>query len=380
MPPLSLLIKPASGSCNMRCRYCFYIDEAENRAVASLGRMSGETMRTVVDKALAYADGDCTFSFQGGEPTLAGLDFFKDLSDYAARHPNPKRVRIHYSIQTNGYDLNEDWAKWFAENEVLVGISLDGPKEIHDRYRLDRQGNGTFRRVMASIRLLEKHGVDFNILTVVSAANARRGQQVYQFFKKQGFRYQQYIECLDPIGLPPGEQEYSLTPERYEAFLKTVFDAWYQDMKAGRYVYNRYFENLMMILTGQQPESCSLRGACLPQWVIEADGSVYPCDFYALDQWRLGNILENSFEEMDEARRNSGFIQWSGRAPEECRQCRWLPLCRGGCRRNREPVTADRTDKNVFCTAYRNFLEYAYPRLMEICRMLVQHSGGGYHT
>jgi len=107
---------------------------------------------------LAYADGDCTFSFQGGEPTLVGLDFFEDLSGYVSRHPNPKRVRVHYSIQTNGYDLNEDWAKWFAEHNVLVGISLDGPKEIHDRYRLDRNGNGTFRRVTDSIRLLENMG------------------------------------------------------------------------------------------------------------------------------------------------------------------------------------------------------------------------------
>lgn len=380
MPPLSLLIKPASGSCNMRCEYCFYIDETENRMVASRGRMSRETMRTIVDKAFLYADGDCTFSFQGGEPTLAGLAFFTDLTDYVAQHPNPKGIRVHYSIQTNGYALSEEWAKWFAEHKVLVGISLDGPREIHDRYRLDRNGNGTFQRVMASIRLLEKYAVDYNILTVVSGANARRGQQLYQFFKKQGFRYQQYIECLEPIGAPPGGQEYSLTPERYEVFLKTVFDAWYQDMKAGRYVYNRYFENLMMILTGQAPESCSLRGRCAPQWVIEADGSVYPCDFYALDQWRLGTVLENSFEEMEEARRASGFVEWSRRLPEECRQCRWLLLCRNGCRRNREPVTADYTGKNVFCPAYRNFLEYAYPRLMEICRMLVQQAGGTPYT
>ena len=376
MPPLSLLIKPASGSCNMRCRYCFYIDETENRAVASKGKMSCETMHTLVDKALAYADGECTFSFQGGEPTLAGLSFFRDLSAYIARHPNPKGVRVHYSIQTNGYDLNEEWAEWFAENKVLVGISLDGPKEIHDRYRVDRNGKGTFQRVMSAIRLLEKHNVDFNVLTVVSGANARRGQQLYQFFKKQDFRYQQYIECLDPIGVTPGAQAYSLTAEEYEIFLKTVFDAWYRDMTAGRYVYNRYFENLMMILTRQAPESCSLMGSCPPQWVIEADGSVYPCDFYALDEWCLGNILEQSFEELETARKASGFMEWSRQVPEECRRCRWYPLCRNGCRRNREPVTVDSTGRNVFCSAYQNFLAYAYPRLAEICRMLIRQAGG----
>lgn len=375
MPPLSLLIKPASGSCNMCCRYCFYTDETENRAVASMGRMSPDTIRLLVDKALNWADEDCTFAFQGGEPTLAGLDFFRGLTDYVSAHPNPKGIRIHYALQTNGYALNEDWAQWFAQNQVLVGVSLDGPKEIHDRYRVDRAGKGTFQRVMASIRLLERYGVQFNILTVVSAANARHGRQVYEFFRRQDFRYQQYIECLDPIGEVPGGHDYSLTPQRYTAFLTAIFDAWYLDMKAGRYVYNRYFENLMMILSGQRPESCNLQGVCAPQWVVEADGSVYPCDFYALDQWCLGNIRTDSFPEMEKKRKELGFIQWSCRLPEECRTCRWVMLCRNGCRRNREPVTADSTGKNYFCEAYREFLEYAAPRLMEVYQLLRHRAG-----
>ena len=237
-------------------------------------------------------------------------------------------------MQTNGYDLNEDWAEWFAARQVLVGISLDGPEDIHDRYRRGRDGKGTYNRVMASIGLLRKHGVDFNILTVVSGANARRGSQVYEFFKKQNFRYQQYIECLDPIGEKPGCREYSLKPEMYEAFLRTVFDAWYADMLAGRYVYNRYFENLMMILAGQRPEGCNFQGFCSPQWVIEADGGVYPCDFYALDQWRLGNIRTDDFETMDAVRLASGFIELSKPLPADCKNCRWLMLCRNGCRRN----------------------------------------------
>jgi len=375
MPPLNLLIKPASGSCNMRCRYCFYTDETEKRSVPLLGCMSTRTMHTIVDKALAYADGACTFSFQGGEPTLAGLDFFRDLSDYVQQHPNPKGVRVRYTLQTNGYDLDESWVRWFARHRVLVGVSLDGPQAIHDRYRVDREGKGTFQRVMAFLRLLQQHEVEFNILTVVSAANARHAGQVYRFFRQQGFGYQQYIECLDPLGEKPGGHDYSLTPERYEQFLKAMFDAWYQDLQAGHYVYNRYFENLMMILTGQAPESCSLRGSCAAQWVIEADGSVYPCDFYALDQWKLGNLREDSFAQLEEARRASGFVAWSCRVPEECRGCRWLALCRNGCRRNREPVTAESTGRNYFCRAYANFFSYAYPRLEEICRQILRQAG-----
>ena len=219
--------------------------------------------------------------------------------------------------------------------------------------------------------------MDYNILTVVHAGNARRAKQVYEFFKKQGFGYQQYIECLDPIGEERGCREYALTPERYETFLKGLFDAWYLDMKAGRYVYNRYFENLMMILAGQGAESCGMRGVCGTQWVIEADGSVYPCDFYALDQWRLGNILTDSFEAMEEKRAELGFVEWSRRIPEECRSCKWLQLCRNGCRRNREPVTADTTGRNYFCTAYRGFFEYAYPRLAEVYRLLRQRHMNG---
>ena len=369
MPALSLLIKPASGNCNMRCRYCFYADELDNREIRSYGKMSVDTMHTIVDKAMEYGDYECTIAFQGGEPTLAGLDFYRDLVAYVTAHENPKKLKIHYALQTNGYLINEEWAAFLGENYFLVGVSLDGLKEIHDRYRLDAAGKGTYQRVISAIRLLEKHQVEYNILTVVTAATARNGQKIYNYFKKNHFGYQQYIECLDPIGEEPGQHEYSLTPEKYGEFLKSMFDAWYLDMRSGTYVYNRYFENLMMIMAGQQPESCNMRGVCGKQWVFEADGSVYPCDFYALDQWRLGNIQENSFEEMDEKRDGLGFIQWSMRQQEDCQKCRWFGLCRNGCRRNREPVTAEHTNRNYFCKSYQMFFEYAYPRLEEIYQL-----------
>ena len=369
MPALSLLIKPASGNCNMRCRYCFYADELDNREIRSYGKMSVDTMHTIVDKAMEYGDYECTIAFQGGEPTLAGLDFYRDLVAYVTAHENPKKLKIHYALQTNGYLINEEWAAFLGENHFLVGVSLDGIKEIHDRYRLDAAGKGTYQRVISAIRLLEKHQVEYNILTVVTAATARNGQKIYNYFKKNHFGYQQYIECLDPIGEEPGQHEYSLTPEKYGEFLKSMFDAWYLDMRSGTYVYNRYFENLMMIMAGQQPESCNMRGVCGKQWVFEADGSVYPCDFYALDQWCLGNINKNSFEEMDQKRDELGFIQWSMRQQEDCQKCRWFGLCRNGCRRNREPVTAEHTNRNYFCKSYQMFFEYAYPRLEEVYQL-----------
>ncbi len=368
MPPLNLLIKPASGSCNMRCRYCFYTDEAQKREVGSYGRMSRETAEILVDRAMEYGDRECTFAFQGGEPTLAGLDFFRDFTDLVLSHKNPKKLRIHYALQTNGYRLDEEWARFFREHRFLVGISLDGPREIHDRYRLDAGGKGTWNRVMASVRLLEKYQVEYNALAVVTAASARNAQKIYNFFKKNRIGYQQYIECLDPIGETPGEQEYSLTPKRYEEFLKNLFDAWYLDQKAGHPVYNRYFENLLMIMAGQGPESCSMRGVCGVQWVAEADGSIYPCDFYALDAWRLGNIREQTFEEMDKKREELGFIQKSAVPAPQCRDCAWYGLCRGGCRRHREPLTPEGS-LNYFCSAYQGFFAYAWPRLQEVYRL-----------
>jgi uncharacterized protein len=368
MPPLNLLIKPASGSCNLRCRYCFYADETENRACANFGRMSLDTAKVMVDKALAYAEGMCTFAFQGGEPSLMGVEFFRQLTEYI--QGKSKNLQIQYAFQTNGTLLDEEWAAWFRDNRVLVGVSLDGPRDIHDRYRVDKDGKGTFQRVMSAVRLLERERVEYNILSVVTGTMARSGQKVYNFFQKNGLSWQQYIECLSPIGEVPGGQDYALTSQRYEQFLKAVFDAWYRDRKAGHNVYNRYFENLLMMMDGQNAETCAMQGVCGRQWVIEADGSVYPCDFYALDQWRLGSVWTDSFAAMEERRQASGFVEWSRQVPEECRNCRWFGLCRNGCRRNREPVTADHTNRNYFCAAYQGFLEYAYPRLLEIYRLV----------
>ena len=143
----------------MRCRYCFYADEQDKREVRSYGKMSVDTMHILVDKAMEYGDRECTIAFQGGEPTLVGLDFYKDLVAYVEAHKNPKRLKIHYAIQTNGYAVDEEWARFFAENHFLVGVSLDGTKEIHDRYRVDAEGKGTYQRILATIQLFEKYKV-----------------------------------------------------------------------------------------------------------------------------------------------------------------------------------------------------------------------------
>ena len=165
MPPISVLIKPASSLCNMRCKYCFYADITDNREVKSYGIMSEETLENLIKKAFEYASGSATFAFQGGEPTLAGLDFYRKLLQLEQKY-NVKKIPVQNAIQTNGYVIDEEWAKFLAENKFLVGLSLDGTRDIHDSLRVDAAGKGTFSRVEKTAKLFKKHGVEFNILCV----------------------------------------------------------------------------------------------------------------------------------------------------------------------------------------------------------------------
>lgn len=368
MPPLSILLKPASSACNLRCTYCFYADEARLRAVASHGRMSREVSRALVEKAAGAAEGSVSFLFQGGEPTLAGLDFYRDfVSD--VKELLPAGVAVQYAIQTNGLLLDQAWCGFFRENRFLVGLSLDGSRQCHDRFRRDEAGRGTYDRVLRSARLLEGAGVEYNVLTVVTAHLARHIQSVFSQLCREGFRFQQYIPCLDPMEEPRGGRDYSLSPAQYEAFLKTLFDLWYGELERGRYWSVRCFDNLMWMLAGNAPEQCSMLGCCAEQYMVEADGSVYPCDFYGLDQYRLGNILRHSWEELDRTRRELKFIAASRRVPEECARCQWYPLCRNGCRRDRL-AEGDELGRNYYCRAYAGFFAYALPRLRQAGRLL----------
>ncbi len=369
-PSITLLIKPASGSCNLSCRYCFYADEMNNRSEKTFGHMSLETLDILVQKTLDQVSSSATFAFQGGEPTLVGLDFYRRLMEMEHKY-NTRSLELHNSIQTNGILLDETWADFLRDNRFLTGLSMDGYEEIHDENRRFPDGRGSFQRVLHAARLLQKAGADFNILSVVTAQSARRIRRIYRYFGEQGFAYQQYIPCIDPFEETKGHLPYSLTPERYGRFLKDLFDDWYQDWKAGHPVYNRTFENWIGLLLGYPAEACSMNGICSEQWVVEADGSVYPCDFYVLDEWKLGNIRDNSFEEMNQRRETLQFIQLSHHVPDECTSCRWYPLCRNGCRRDRLLLSDQKTPgKNSYCSSYRDFFQYAYPRMEEIARFV----------
>jgi len=353
MPPLSMLIKPVSGHCDLRCRYCFYQEK-------SGGPMSLETLETIVRKALAFADGSCAFLFQGGEPTLAGQPFYEALIACQKRY-NTKRVAISNSIQTNGMRIDQKWAEFLAEHDFLVGLSLDGPEAPHDQTRC-----GSFGRAMQAASLLRQAGARFNILCVVSRANAAQGKQVYRFFKENGFRHLQFIPCLDPMDVRRGSLPWSLTPKSYLAFLKTTFDLWHRDCMDGSAPSIRYFDNLLGMVMGRPPEACGMSGVCGCQFVTEADGSVYPCDFYVSDERNIGNILDHGFEDMRFSSACERFIEDSLRLHQDCRHCQWLSFCRGGCRRDREPPGGKNAGKNYFCETYRAFFAYALPRLRQL--------------
>lgn len=368
MPPLSIMIKPASGLCNLHCSYCFYADESANRERASYGIMSVESLEQIIKRVLAHAEGNCTIAFQGGEPTLAGLDFFRKVMELQ-RKWNINHVKISNAIQTNGILIAREWASFFREYNFLVSISLDGNRRVHDANRLDDNGNGSFDRVIKSMDLLKEYGVEFNVLSVVTRQTVSQVRNVYQFFSRAGAEYQQYIPCLDPLNRQPGGESYSLNEELYEKFLKELFDCWYPDARKGKLRYIRYFIGLMNIIAGNHPGSCEMNGVCSRQYVVEADGSVYPCDFYMLDPWRLGNLTTDSFAQLEQRRKELGFIETSQDYPQQCHTCKWAFLCRGGCRRDRLKGENGRVGPNRYCAAFRGFFEYAYPRLAELVHM-----------
>ena len=369
MPPVSVLIKPASGKCNLRCAYCFYKDIADNRDVTDFGFMVLDTLETIVQKVLAFADKQATFSFQGGEPTLRGLDFYRALVGLQKKY-NTKNVAVENCLQTNGILLDEEWAKFLHDHRFLVGLSLDGPREIHDQFRKDTGGLGTYQTVMQKVRLPEKFDVDFNILFVVTNILAKKPGKVYSFFQKNHFNYLQFMPCIDPCEEKRGSCGFSLHPAEYAQFLKKFFDRWSEEILSGKDISIRYFDDLVRLVMGTPPATCSMRGTCSCQFVFEADGSCYPCDFYVTGKWKLGDIGDMGIMDLYETETNRRFIEMSRAVADDCRNCKWLNLCRGGCRRDRENTLTGELVKNYYCRAYSSFFDYAHPKLQEIAEYI----------
>ncbi len=371
---LSILIKPASGLCNMRCKYCFYHDLGLNDNHHFLGMMSVETLEQIVEKAFIFANNSITFAFQGGEPTLRGLEFFKTFVQLVEKY-NVNNIQTKFAIQTNGLLIDEQWSEFLSSNSFLVGLSMDGTSNIHNMHRIDAKGEGTFKRVMNTAKILKENCVEFNILCVVTKVLSRHGDRVYRFFKERGFRHLQFIPVLDSIEEIPGQNPYSLSPKSYGRFLITVFNNWYLDIQKGEYISIRMFDNILNMIKGCLPESCDMRGICSRGTVFEADGSMYPCDFYVMDRWKLGEIRNNSFEEMLTSDRMNDFVMISRNTLNECIRCEYKSICRGGCQRHKEPINDNTSMKNYFCQSYQMFYEHSLEKFKYALNAFYRNSG-----
>ena len=367
MKNVNLLIKPASSLCNLRCEYCFYEDEAQNRTQRSMGVMKEELADELIRQVFEAVDPDgaVSFAFQGGEPTVAGLPYFRHFAEKVKQHRPPK-VRVSFAIQTNGTLLNEDWAQFLKAEGFLVGLSVDGFREAHEAHRVDAEGNGTWKRVLTAKALLDQYAVDYNALCVVTGHCARHPEKAYGSLKNLGFRYIQFIACLDPIGHDRGQEPWSLTPERYGRFLCRVFDLWYRDWVQGNYRSIRLFEDYVHVLLGDGASTCATCGKCGAYLVLEGDGSAYPCDFFVLDHWKIGSIGEMTIADMAASEKTAAFLHWGSVKPVECAACPYGVICNGGCKN--DWYTDETGSHNYFCASFRELLDHALPRLQQIAR------------
>ena len=328
--PFSLLLKPCGAACNLRCRYCFYADHAP-------GVIAHETLAHTLDSycALPFSAAEKSVALQGGEPLLAP-DYVFDEMD---AHP------LSRSLQTNAMLLTRERAERLARGNWLVGASVDGPPELHDKGR-----GATFDAVERGIRLLEDAGVDYNLLTVVSTANVASPEEVYRFLKGRfATRFHQYIECTGP------DPAWAVGGEAWGEFLVRLFDEWIKE--DAHVVSIRLFDSIVSQLVRGFPTQCSFAETCRQYLVVEYDGSVYPCDFHVRPDLKLGNVLTHTWEELLSSPIYASFAAAKTEAlPDECRNCEYFAFCRGDCPRNRRSL----------CKGWRRFFAHAIPRLVEL--------------
>ena len=362
MRRFSVMIKPASSLCNLRCKYCFYGDVSRHREIYSYGAMTGETAEKLLDNVFAeLTEGDeVTFAFQGGEPTMAGLDFFRFFAEEAAMRR--RGVKVGYSIQTNGMLLDDEWCAFLRDNGFLAGLSVDAGAEYHNANRVTADGGGTFGRVMESKRLLDKYGVQYNILTVLTNSLARHPAQVWSFAKRQGIDYLQLIPCLGELEATE-KTSLELTPERFASFYVRLFDLWFADFRQERYISVKLFDDIVNLLAWGRQNACGICGKCSPQAVVEADGSVYPCDFHVLDRWRLGYITEAGLVTLLTSEKMEAFLSRETEALSICRTCPYVRMCGGGCPRLRREVCGAAESRGC---GYRSFLDARLGQLRQI--------------
>ena len=358
---ISLLIKPAGPDCNLRCTYCFYRQKSGMFPGVKEHRMKESTLERLIVQGLEAGRDLAQFSWQGGEPTLMGLDFFRRVVDIQGAHIGPGQV-VTNALQTNATLLDRKWAELLREYNFLVGVSLDGPAGLHDHYRRDEKKVGSHARVIQNMRMLLEEGVEVNILTLVNDRNVREPDRVYDFLLETGVKHFQFVPCVEPG--PSGTPAfYSISPEDYGSFLCRLFDRW---MDSPMDISIRDFDDLMMTYQGQPPNTCIVQPRCGGYFLVEHNGDVFPCDFFVLPKWKLGNVNETPLSELRASAKLAEFGDQKAALSDECRECAWLRFCYGGCLKHRTVLGGSFSDPTYFCRAYKKLFEHAVSELQSI--------------
>lgn len=371
--PLYVMLKPAGSLCNLRCKYCYYLEknalytEQKNHVISD--EMLDKFIREYIE---AQTSPDVLFCWHGGETLMRPISFYRRAIELQRKYARGRR--IDNTIQTNATMLTDEWCEFFRENNFLVGVSIDGPQEFHDEYRRTATGKPTFHKVMQGIRLLNKHNVEWNALAVVNDFNADYPLEFYNFFKEIGGHYIQFtpiverrIERNDGLSLAPGMEEggelvdFSVTPEQWGKFLCTIFDEWVRH-DVGTY-FIQIFDATLANWVGVQPGLCSLAKECGHAGVMEFNGDVYSCDHFVYPEHLLGNINEKTITEMMYGEKQREFAKLKHELlPQQCRECPVEFACHGECPKNR--FTRDKYGNpglNYLCKGYRQFFEHVKP-------------------
>ncbi|MFX1389188.1 MAG: anaerobic sulfatase maturase [Promethearchaeota archaeon] len=358
MKPFSLLIKPASADCNLRCKYCFYIDHLETNK--DKPRMSNKVLETLISSYMKTDQNkNYAFGWQGGEPMIMGLKFYQKAIELQKRYAPPGAI-ISNGLQTNGTLITNDFAQFFGEYKFLLGVSLDGPAYIHDYYRKTIGYKETHHLVMKGIEKLKQNNVEFNILILVNNQNVKKANEIYQYLKEHGFYYHQYIPCVE-FDENNNPKPFSITGKEWGIFLCDLFDQWKKE-DINR-ISIRLFDSILEYLIYGRYNVCCMGKDCRQYFVVEYDGCIYPCDFFVRKDLLLGNILEDSWDDLFESPTYQKFGRKKSIWHSECNSCSYLNLCHGDCQKFRIGNLDLSKNLSVLCKGWKIFYTHALAQL-----------------
>ena len=373
MEPFSLLIKPASADCNLRCEYCFYLDRAALYPDTLRHRMSNEVLERLISSYMRTPQPEYVFGWQGGEPTLMGADFFGRVVSLQQQYGAPGST-VANGLQTNATLIDDELAALFGEYKFLAGVSMDGPPHVHNTYRRSASGRGSHVDVLRGIRRLEKHGVEFNILVLVSQSNVRRAAEVFRFLTDNGWFYHQYIPCVE-FDAKGRLRPYAISGAEWGAFLCELFDVWTAGHE--RRVSIRLFDAVLDALVTGRRSICHFGDDCRQYLVVEHNGDVYPCDFFVTSGLRLGNIMTHEWSALRGHELYEKFGLGKSELHPECEACAWAWLCAGDCTKHRvrdngvEPHRLSR-----LCAGWKQFYAHAMPRFKQLAADIRRERAG----